>query len=291
MDSSLLAPWLHGASPVVAVALLTRVAVGVEVAAPCLLPAVEMRTRLGLSLLVALAALPAAVTASPLATLTTAGTAVTAGDAVAAIVGEAAIGLGQGLAVAALASAVAWAGDILGTVSGLAWLDGGEEDAAESPAGVARLARWVSLAAFLAAGGLAAVVAGLVDGVRTMPVGLLSHGTASPMAIGTLLAGAMATAIGLAVTLAVPAMVAVMAFQLAASLCLRVAACDPGPGTLHAATALVLLATLCVGAAGWSDAAGQGLLPTLSSVLLGHRRQAVATGDLPSPGPLTGVTP
>ena len=270
MDAaSVLAAWLPGAGPLVFVALLARIAIGMEMAAPALLPTVEMRTRLGFSLLLTLAALPAALTTSLLAVNGPAAVSLTGGGTLAAIAGEAVIGVGLGLAVSALVSAVAWSGDILGTVSGLAWDDGQEGGASDTPAGVARLARWVALAAFLSAGGLEAVVAGFVDGVRTVPVGLLSHGDTPPEAMAALVTTIPATAIGLAVMLAIPALVAVLAFQLAATTCLRVSACDPGPGLLHAATALVLLVTISVSAAGWSDAAGQRLLPMVSATFNG----------------------
>jgi hypothetical protein len=72
-------------------------------------------------------------------------------------------------------------------------------------------------------------------------------------------------AIGLAVSLAVPTLAAVLVFQLVAALSLRTASCDPGPGMLHAATALVVLAMIFVNASAWSRAAGPRLLPMLAA--------------------------
>ena len=129
-----------GPGLIVAAGLLARVVVGIEVAAHGLLPTVEFKARLALGLLVALAALPAAFIASPLATAE-----LTLSAALATIAGEACVGLCLGLTVAAAVSAVAWAGEILGSVAGLAWEDGEEDEAAGSSAGVARLARWLSL--------------------------------------------------------------------------------------------------------------------------------------------------
>lgn len=91
------------------------------------------------------------------------------------IAGEACLGLCLGLAVAAAVSAVAWAGDLLGSIAGLAWEDGEEDGAAGSPAGIARLARWLAVGGFLAAGGLDVVLVSLTDSVRSMPIGILAR--------------------------------------------------------------------------------------------------------------------
>ena len=72
---------------------------------------------------------------------------------------------------------------------------------------------------------------------------------------------------GLAVSLAVPTVAAVLVFQLAAAIALRTASCDPGPGFLHAATALVVLVMILVNAGAWSRAAGPRLLPSLAASL------------------------
>ena len=239
--------------------------------------------RLALGLLVALAALPAAFIASPLATAE-----LTLSAALATIAGEACVGLCLGLTVAAAVSAVAWAGEILGSVAGLAWEDGEEDEAAGSSAGVARLARWLSLAGFLAAGGLDIVLVSLIDAVRSMPVGFLSGSATALPTFETWAVRMPSMAIGLAVSLAVPALAAVLVFQVVAALALRTASCDPGPGMLHAATALIVLATIFVNAPAWSRAAGPRLLPTLVAAIAAPAPvpspRSVATPDASSGG-------
>ena len=272
-----------GPGLIVAAGLLARVVVGIEVAAHGLLPTVEFKARLALGLLVALAALPAAFIASPLATAE-----LTLSAALATIAGEACVGLCLGLTVAAAVSAVAWAGEILGSVAGLAWEDGEEDEAAGSSAGVARLARWLSLAGFLAAGGLDIVLVSLIDAVRSMPVGFLSGSATALPPFETWALRMPSMAIGLAVSLAVPALAAVLVFQVVAALALRTASCDPGPGMLHAATALIVLATIFVNAPAWSRAAGPRLLPTLVAAIAAPAPvpspRSVATPDASSGG-------
>ena len=260
-----------GPGLIVAAGLLARLVVGIEVAAHGLLPMVEFKARLALSILVALAALPAAFMASPLATAEP-----TLSAAIATIAGEASVGLCLGLTVSAAVSAVAWAGEILGGVAGLAWEDGEEDGAAGSSAGVARLARWLSLAGFLAAGGLDIVLVSLIDAVRSMPVGFLSGSATAWPPFETWALRMPSMAIGLAVSLAVPALAAVLVFQVVAALALRTASCDPGPGMLHAATALIVLATIFVNASAWSRAAGPRLLPSLAAAI-------AAPAPVPSP--------
>ena len=265
-----------GPGLIVAAGLLARVVVGIEVAAHGLLPTVEFKARLALGLLVALAALPAAFIASPLATAE-----LTLSAALATIAGEACVGLCLGLTVA-------WAGEILGSVAGLAWEDGEEDEAAGSSAGVARLARWLSLAGFLAAGGLDIVLVSLIDAVRSMPVGFLSGSATALPTFETWAVRMPSMAIGLAVSLAVPALAAVLVFQVVAALALRTASCDPGPGMLHAATALIVLATIFVNAPAWSRAAGPRLLPTLVAAIAAPAPvpspRSVATPDASSGG-------
>ncbi len=254
---SFLSTWLSpqtAAWSLVSAGLLARMGAAVETAAPSLLPGVGPRARLAVTVLLAGAALPAALAV-------TSGRAPTPtwGALLVMVAAEACIGMALGLAVAALVGAVAWAGEILGGASGLSWTDGMEEESAGVSAGVPRLARVVALAAFLAAGGLEGTVAALVDGVRTVPVGTVHDPSGFvPVAVqGT------ATALALAVSLALPVLVGLLVFQLVAALVLRVGGCEPGPGLLHAATALVLLALVLHGAPAWTMAAGPRLLPTL----------------------------
>ncbi|NCY03030.1 MAG: hypothetical protein EBX36_09015, partial [Planctomycetia bacterium] len=159
------------------------------------------------------------------------------------LVGEAVVGLGLGLAAALAFAAAAWAGGILGAVSGM---DGSAEIAPDAPAGeggAARLAAWLGMAGFLLAGGHLAIVAGLVDSVSRLPVGTLAatggHGLAD------LVATLPTAALNLSLSLAAPALAAVLAFQLAAAVSLRAVRCTAGPGLVQAAVSLVLLAAVC----------------------------------------------
>ena len=253
-----------GPGLLVATGLLARVVLGLEIAAHALLPTVEFKSRIALGFVVAIAALPAALVASPLVSAE-----LSLSTALGVIAGEACVGMCLGLTVAAAVSAVAWAGEILGGIAGLSWEDGEEDGAAGSSAGVARLARWLGLAGFLAAGGLDTVLVTLIDGVRSMPVGFLGGSAISWPAFESHLASwalrMPSIAIGLAVSLAVPTLAAVLVFQLVAALSLRTGSCDPGPGMLHAATALVVLAMIFVNASAWSRAGGPRLLPTLAA--------------------------
>lgn len=271
MASAALPAVLAPATLLVAVALLARMVAAIETAAPSLLPAVEARVRFAVALVLALAALPAALPVSRPPAVTGVGTVLVL------LGGEACIGLLLGLVVTCIGSAVAWAGEILGTAGGIGWADGEEEDAAGSAAGVARLARWLALASFLAAGGLQGVVAGLIDGVRGLPPGLLTQGESPIGGLVTLATAIPSATVGIAVSLAVPGMIAVLVFQLAAALCLRAAACDAGPGLLHAATALVVVAAIFFGASGWSGATRTRLLPLLEPALA----KGVASGAVP----------
>lgn len=255
---SLPAVWLstHAAAlPLVATGLLARVGAAVEIAAPALLPGVGPRSRLAVSVVLAGAALPAALAAVP-----GRAAAPTWGTLAATAATEACLGLALGLALAALLGAIAWAGEILGAAAGLSWTDGVEDDAGGVAAGVPRLARALALVAFLAAGGLEGSVAALVDGVRTLPVGSVSDpGTLVDVAVrGT------ATALAIAVAVALPSLVALLVFHLVVALALRVGGCEPGPGLLHAATALLLLGLVCHGAPVWTAAAGPRLVPVLA---------------------------
>lgn len=252
-------PWPEdGTLPLVAAGLLTRVVAVTEIAAPTILPGVGVRSRFALAVLVAGAALPAALAAAPIrAAPPTWGTFLTTAAT------EAGIGIALGLAVAALVGVVTWAGEILGGAAGLAWTDGVEEEAAEASAGVPRLARSLALAAFLAAGGLGGTVATIVDGVRTLPIGTAP----GPAPLETVAIQATAAAVSLAVALALPALVGLLVFHVVVALVIRVGACDPGPGLLHGATALLLIAMLCHGAPAWWDAAGARLVPALAGHL------------------------
>ena len=73
-------------------------------------------------------------------------------------------------------AAAGWAGTILGSVSGLSWADDFDPGSGEATAGIGRLAWWVGVAAFVAAGGQLVVIAGLLDSLHAMPVGAVLRG-------------------------------------------------------------------------------------------------------------------
>lgn len=229
-----------------AAGLFLRVAAIVEIAAPAIVPGVPFRARVAASALVALAGLPALLVSQP-------PSAAAAGwDAAATLLaGEAFVGAALGFVVATLASAVGWAGAVLGDAAGLSWP--ADDEVAE--AGVAALARWFSLGVFVSAGGLAGAVLAVIDGIRVLPIGCLTAGTAPDTFVGLAVA-ACSSAIGLAVAVALPGLAAILAFQMVAAMVLRAGACAAGPGLVHAAGALVLLAALFHGVSGWSEAAG-----------------------------------
>ena len=240
----------------VAACLVARLAATVEIAAPAILPAIGFRSRAAVTTLVSLAALPAALAAPGRVAVPQGGW----GDLGFLLAAEVLIGMAGGLAVAALAGGLAWAGEILGMASGLAWSDGdGDDDAAGAP----RLARWVALAAFVAAGGIGGTVAAVIDGTRIVPPG--GAGSTVPATLLPLAIAASSAALSLAVALALPVLAALLALHLLAAIVLRVGECEAGPGMLPAATALVVLATLVHGAGDWTAAAGERLRPVVES--------------------------
>lgn len=251
--------WLatgDGALAWVAACLVARLGATVEIAAPALLPTISLRSRAAVTALLALAAMPAALSGPGAATVPPGGW-VALG---ALVVAEMVIGLAGGLAIAALAGGLAWAGEILGVASGLVWSEGDGDDEA---AGAPRLARWVALAAFVAAGGIGGTVAAVIDGTRLVPPG--SAASTAPAALVALAVDASSTALSLAVALALPVLAAILALHLAASILLRVGECEAGPGLLPAATALAVLAALVHGAGDWTAAAGERLRPLVES--------------------------
>jgi flagellar biosynthesis protein FliR len=234
--------------PVIAAAVLARVGGAALIATGAVFPAATLRVRAALAILLAAAALPLAAThrgAAPLPAWPL------------LVAGEAVIGLGFGLAVAIVLAAAAWAGGILGSVAGLSWADDFDPEGDAQSAGMARLCRWLAVGGFLAAGGHLAVVAGVVDGVRTLPIG------AATPADDTFAAGIAATvmtlpgaAVALAVSLAMPAITAVLVFHLASTVCLRTIRFVPGQGMLQTLAALVLLGAVALGAETWAGGFG-----------------------------------
>ncbi|MEX0689665.1 MAG: flagellar biosynthetic protein FliR [Pirellulales bacterium] len=171
-------------------------------------------------------------------------------DVLPLVAGEAVVGLGLGLVVAVAFAAAAWAGGILGSVSGLTWADDFTPDAPAGEGGAARLATWLAVAGFLTAGGHLAVVAGLVDSTGRLPVGGLA--VADRAAWIELLAATPTAAVMLAMSLAAPALVAVLTFHVTAAICLRSVRFASGPGLIQAAAAVVLLAAVIHGTATWT---------------------------------------
>jgi type III secretory pathway component EscT len=142
-------------------------------------------------------------------------------------------------------------------VAGLSWADDFDPEGDAQAAGMARLCRWLALGGFLGAGGHLAVVAGILDGVRTLPIG------AATPADGTFAAGIAAAvttlpdaALALAVSLALPAITAVLVFHLASTVCLRTIRFAPGQGMLQTLAALVLLGAVALGAETWAGGFG-----------------------------------
>jgi hypothetical protein len=137
-------------------------------------------------------------------------------------------------------------------VSGLAWADDFAAAGDPQVAGTARLAWWLGLAGFLAAGGHLAVVAGLLDSVHAIPVG----GGPDTAAWSDRVIVTTGVALDLAVALAGPALAAVLAFHVAAAVCLQAVRSTPGQGLLQGAAAVVTIAALAAGAAGWAGGFG-----------------------------------
>ena len=247
---------LIAADPVVALAVVVRM--GTVVAAGGLAQVPHLGPRIGAAVALALAAaaLPAAAARGhepqPVLFL---------------LAGEAVVGLGLGLAVAVAFGAAAWAGGILGSVSGMAWADDFSGDQPAGQGGPAGLAGWLAMAGFLAAGGHVALVEGLLDSVHRLPVG-----TVCSIMVRDRLADAVASlpslALALAFALALPAVTAVVTFHLAAALCLRSVRFVPGPGVLQAAASLVLLAAMVAGAAGWTEGFAAAVRPVLERGVL-----------------------
>ena len=230
--------------PGIAAGLAARMAAGVALATAPVFPGIPWRARAALAALLAVGALPAAAAdavrptaAAPLPFL---------------IVGEALVGLALGTAAAAVLATATWAGAILGSVAGLSWADDFDPEGDVQAAGMARLAWWLGLAGFLGAGGHLAVVAGLVDSVRILPIGAAFAAAEAPGGgLAALVTTMPAVAVALAVSLATPALTAVVVFHLASAVCLRTIRFAPGQGMLQTLASLVLLGAVAVGADAW----------------------------------------
>jgi len=245
--AALVADW---SALVIAGGVAARFAVVTALASLPAFPGVAARVRGAVALAIAVAAWPAAVQSAAAPT----------GAWPLVILGEAFVGLVIGAALAAVVAAAGWAGDILGSASGLSWADDFAGEPAAASAGIGRLAWWVGAAAFLAAGGGTAIVAGLVDSVQAVPVGSVLSATETggwpPKWLVSLAVTAPTVALSLAVTLAVPALTAVVTFHLASAICLRAVPFAPGAGMLQGLAALVLLAALTLGLDTWATGCG-----------------------------------
>lgn len=227
------------AEPTLALGVAVRMTTAVAFGGLAFFPRIDPRVQAAAALALTAAALPLAVTR---------------GLADAAVVplvaGEAVVGLGLGLVVSICFAAATWAGGILGSVAGLTWADDFTPDAPAGEGGAARLATWLAVAGFLAAGGHLAVIAGLVDSVGRFPVGRFA--TIDPARAFDVVVAAPAAALALAVSLAGPALAAVLAFHVAVAICLRSVRFAAGSGLVQAAASLVLLAAVLHGASTWT---------------------------------------
>jgi flagellar biosynthetic protein FliR len=231
-------PAILSADPALVAGVVARMAAAVAAGGLPVFPWLDMRVRAAATLALAAVALPGAVPAGDSLSL------------LPLLLGEAVVGLGLGLAAALAFAAAAWAGGILATVSGLNWAADFTPDSPAGEGGAARLATWLAVAGFLAAGGHLAVVAGLVDSVGRMPVGTLA--VAGGAGLAELVASLPTAALELALALAAPALAAVLAFHVAAAVCLRAVRFAPGPGLVQVAASLVLLAAIGAGAGAWT---------------------------------------
>jgi len=235
----------------VAGGVAARTVAAVGTCASAAFPESSWRVRMALAAVLSIAALPAAYAASR--------GMVSAGTGLALVLaGEALVGLAMGAAVAAVVGASSWAGEVLGSVSGLSWSDDFDPAGDAQSAGMARLGRWLGLGAFVAAGGQQGIVAGLIDSVHYLPVGTAFPASGLPglTTPDSPLLQVPAQAVALALTLAIPALVAVLAAHLATAICLRTVPCSPGPGLLQGVAALVLLGALYLGADAWGGSHG-----------------------------------
>lgn len=230
--------------PLLAAAVLARMSAAVFAGALPLSDQVPFKVRGVLAVCLTVLALPTATHARAAA--------LAAQPLPAVVIGEAVMGLGLGLVAAAIVAAAAWAGGLLGSVSGLSWADDFATPAGDpEPTGVARLAWWLGLAGFFAAGGHVAVVSGLLESVRVMPVGSLFAAGWAESPLVAVVAAAPALALSLVTALAVPAVAAVVTFHLALAICLRTVRFDPGQGMLQGLAAVVVMLAVVAGAEAW----------------------------------------
>jgi flagellar biosynthetic protein FliR len=248
---------------VVAAGVCGRIAAAVGTGTLPILPGGSTRIRMTLVVALAVVAVPMALAAQG------AGATRPIGPLLPVLAGELLVGFLMGTAAAGVLAATAWAGGILGSVSGLSWADDFDPAAAGDSAGITRLAWWVGLAAFFTAGGHLAVVGGVIDSVRHVPVGTVLGG-ASQEWLTTLAITVPAMAFSLAAALAMPALVSIVAFHLASSICLRAVPFAPGPGLLQGLASLILLASLWLGADAWAGGSAALMLRSIDACFGGR---------------------
>jgi hypothetical protein len=77
-------------------------------------------------------------------------------------------------------------------------------------------------------------------------------------------------AFSLAAALAMPALVSIVAFHLASSICLRAVPFAPGPGLLQGLASLILLASLWLGADAWAGGSAALMLRSIDACFGGR---------------------
>lgn len=174
---------------------------------------------------------------------------------------EVALGSMLALSVACVTAAAAWAGSVLGSISGLSWADDYSQGPTEAATPLARLVWWAAAGAFVACGGARVVLAGLLDSYTTLPLGGWLEASLSGM-----LLTALAMACRLMVALAVPALIAVLAWHISAAIACRVIPLAPSAGLLQGSAAIVLLAAIWAGGQTWTDGIADAMVVTCERV-------------------------
>jgi flagellar biosynthesis protein FliR len=152
-----------------------------------------------------------------------------------------------GMSVACVTAASAWAGTLLGSISGLSWADDFSSGPAEATTPLSRLVWWVAAGAFVSSGGARVVVFGLVDSLSTLPLG-----ASLDIGVSTSLLTALAMGCRLAIALALPAMIAVLSWHVSAAIVCRVIPLSPSAGLLQGSAAVVLLLAIWAGGPMWT---------------------------------------
>ena len=244
---------------VVVIGVLARIGGMLLAGGMRLFPGVTVGLRLGVVVIIGVATTPAAVLAAQR------GVTVNSPSLVPTLAAELLVGCGLGLAVAMVVSVAEMAGSMLASVAGLNWADAFTPGGSGGP-GVARLCGWLGLAAFVAAGGQQAAVAGLLDSFWILPVGEASApGDVFGSPFLERLIHLPSLCLGLALAVALPVLVAVVTTHVAAAICFRSVAFTPGPGVLQGIAAVVLLGGLIAGSQQWSGEVGRVMMRPLET--------------------------